>query len=295
MATIAGLSVLVVDDDPDAGELLQFFLEGQGARVHRADSAEAARATLAETSIDAILTDVSLPLEDGFAFVARLRADPLTRNIPVIAVTGYADARSRQRALAGGFQKFITKPFDVFALPAAIASVVGGNSDGPAAETNDERIARLIAGRDMRALLGSLNLPTEYRYTSILSFEAEVLQSVWTFDRADQSVDNFPADTPISASYCALVRAEGAPFAVADATGDPRVTPRPDRESVRAYCGVPIYRQDGSMYGTLCHFDELPRPIPEGTVTALTRVAELLAPALPPAERAAVAPASERD
>jgi CheY-like chemotaxis protein len=280
MASIEQLAVLVVDDDPDTSELLQAFLEGNGARVRLAASADEARAAMSTWAPDVILTDVNLPGEDGFAFVARLRTDAATRAIPAIAVTGHADAQSRQRALDAGFQKFITKPFDVFALPAAIASVVADTARPAAEETADARISRLIAERDMRALLSTLNGPTPYRYTSILRFDDEKLESVWTFDRVNQSADTFPPDLPVSASYCALIRTEGAPFSMNDSLTEPRAHGHLKRDTLRAYCGVPLFRADGSMFGTLCHYDEQPQAVAAETVDEMLRIASLLTPVL---------------
>jgi len=280
MASIDQLAVLVVDDDPDTSDLIQFFLEGKGARVRMAASAEEARAVLSTWTPDVILTDVSLPDEDGFAFVTRLRTEAATRTIPAIAITGHADAKSRQRALGAGFQKFITKPFDVFALPAAIASVVAETARAPGVETADARVARLVSERDMRALLSTLNGPTPFRYTSILRFDDDKLESVWTFDRGNQSADAYPPDVPVSASYCAFVRADGAPFATGDSLTEPRLQAHPKRETLRAYCGVPLFRADGSMFGTLCHYDELPQLVAEETVQAMLRIASMLVPVL---------------
>ncbi len=133
MATLNGMNLIIVEDDPDSGELLKMLLEGHGAGVRLAENAADARVAIRERHPDVVLTDVSMAGEDGFTFVASLRAEASTRGIPVIAITGYSDARSRRRALDAGFQKYITKPFDVFTLPAAIASVVAEAARGTTA------------------------------------------------------------------------------------------------------------------------------------------------------------------
>ena len=89
-----------------------------------AASAAEARAHLDSFRADVILADVTLPGEDGFAFIAELRTNPKTRHIPAIAVTGHTDEGSRKRATEAGFQKYLSKPFDVFSLPALLASTV---------------------------------------------------------------------------------------------------------------------------------------------------------------------------
>lgn len=282
MAALSNLTILVVEDDADSRELVEMFLESQGARICLAGSAEEARAALKESAVDVILTDASLPGEDGFALLAGLRADPATRDIPAIVITGHAEERFRERAVAAGFQKFITKPFDVFALPAAIASVVATARQADVAEPSEERYAQLIAARDMRTLLATLNAPTPYRYTSILRFDGQKLASLWTFNRSNEGADTFPPDAPTDAAYCDLVRSTGAPFAIADALSDERVQAHPRRSTMRAYCGVPIFRPDGSIFGTLCHYDEQPQAlVEEDTLRAMTRIASLLTTAVP--------------
>jgi CheY-like chemotaxis protein len=279
MASISGLALLIVEDDQDSRELLELFLAGEGARVRGASTAAEARAAIREQAPDVVLMDMTLPDEDGFTLIASLRADASTRNIPAIALTGHSDAASRRRALGAGFQKFVTKPVDIFSLPVAIASVVA-RSIQPAEEMDDARAARLIAERDLRALLATLNAATPFRYTSILRFDGDALESVWTFDRANQAADTFPPDMQIAASYCVFVKATGASFSVSDAAHDPRVASHPKRHELRAYCGVPVMRDDGSIFGTLCHYDQTPHPVLEGTIAAMERVARMLGPAL---------------
>ncbi len=92
----------------------------------------------------------------------------------------------------------------------------------------------------------------------------------------------------MNASYCALVRTAGAPFAVSDALADPRVATHPKRATLRSYCGVPIFREDGSLFGTLCHYDEQPQLEDGATVSAMQRIALLLKPLLPSAERSSL-------
>ena len=279
MSILTNLSVLLVDDDEDTRELLEMVLDGQGATVRTAMCAEDARAVIRDHAPDVILTDINLPDEDGFAFVASLRADAATRDIPAIAVTGHSDREARTRAVEAGFQKFITKPFDVLALATAIAGVArAGRTSGP--ELDDARIAQLIAERDMRALLGALNAATPYRYTSIIRFVDRTLESVWTFDRTNQGVDTFAPDLPHTASYCSFVRAEGAHVGITDAMADDRAVGHAARESLRAYCGVPLVRSDGSFFGTLCHYDAQPQPLSSSVVGAMERVARLLTPTL---------------
>jgi CheY-like chemotaxis protein len=120
MVTLAGLNLLLVDDDADTRELLQIFLEGEGASVRVACTAAEARAAIQEEAPDVVLADITLPDEDGYSFVASLRDSVATRNIPAIALTGHVDADSRGRALAAGFQKFVPKPYNLDVLASSI-------------------------------------------------------------------------------------------------------------------------------------------------------------------------------
>jgi len=272
---LSGLVVLLVEDDPDSRELLAYYLESVGCRLRVAGDATGARAHLVDWRPDVILSDVTLPGEDGFSLLASLRASPATRGIPAVAMTGRSDAASRERAAASGFQKFVTKPIDLFSLPAALASVASSGVAG------DEE--RAITRRDLRALLASLNQPTPYRYTSVLRVDDDRLESVWTFDRARPDTDTFPPDAALCASYCALVVRERAAVSIEDALADPRAADHPKREALRAYCGVPLFRRDGTLFGTLCHYDERPQPVDPATLAALSQLAARLTCELPPA------------
>jgi CheY-like chemotaxis protein len=282
MPGIVGLRVLIVEDDADGRELLRFFLQRLGVVVREAASAAEARAVLAEYTPHVILADIGMPNEDGVSFLAGVRATPATAKIPAIALSAHAEESSRERALAAGFQKFIAKPYDVFALPAAIASVAArhARSSPPnVALDRKARIAALIEDRDMRALLALLNEPTPYRYTSILQCQEGTLESVWTFDRERDGVDAFPS-TRLEDSYCVFVEASRTTFATEDSSADPRVATHPKRKVLRSYCGVPLFRADGTVFGTLCHYDPLPHPIDEAAIEQMNQVAQMLAPTL---------------
>ena len=270
---LSGLAVLLVEDDPDGRDLLAYYLATVGCELRVAGDAAGARAHLADWRPDVILSDVTLPGEDGFSLLASLRASPATRGIPAVAMTGRSDAASRERAAAAGFQKFVTKPIDLFSLPAALASAASSGVAG------DEE--RAITRRDLRALLAGLNRPTPYRYTSVLRVDDERLESVWTFDRARPDTDTFPPEVALCASYCALVvRARGA-VSVEDALADARTLDHPKRAALRAYCGVPLLRSDGTLFGTVCHYDERPHPVDPATVAALAQLAARLTRELP--------------
>ena len=99
--SISGLRALVVEDDPDNLEVLLCLLEDEGVELKGADSACAARAVLECWTPDVLLIDLTLPDEDGCAFLQSARAGLIDPAIPAIAMTGHTDPRARARAETG--------------------------------------------------------------------------------------------------------------------------------------------------------------------------------------------------
>jgi CheY-like chemotaxis protein len=106
--------VLVVDDDPDARELLELLLEREGAEVALAESARKARELIRARHPDVIVCDVGMPEQDGYSFMRHLRASGEGAGgfIPALALTGHASAEDSRLALLAGFQMHASKPLD---------------------------------------------------------------------------------------------------------------------------------------------------------------------------------------
>jgi CheY-like chemotaxis protein len=102
--------VLVVDDYLEAREICAEYLGFHGYRVVTAEDGLQALERAFEVLPDVILMDLSLPELDGWAATRRLKADPRTRGIPIVALTGHALSAERERALAAGCDDVITKP-----------------------------------------------------------------------------------------------------------------------------------------------------------------------------------------
>jgi len=134
--TLKGVSILIVDDENDARELLVAILQDLGADVRAAGSAAAALAALRDGAFraDVIVSDVGMPGTDGFALVREIRSLPseTLRRLPAIAVTAYTNPEDRVRALVAGYQHHIPKPVDASALAAAIAQLVPREARRPA-------------------------------------------------------------------------------------------------------------------------------------------------------------------
>jgi len=105
--------VLVVDDNQMNIELARFVLEEDGMQVEAALDAQQAAEVLQRFVPDLILMDIQMPGVDGLELTRRLRADPATRHIPVVAFTAYAMKGDRARMLEAGCDGYIAKPIDV--------------------------------------------------------------------------------------------------------------------------------------------------------------------------------------
>ena len=124
--SLAGLAILVVDDDEDSRELVQLILGHCGASVTTASSSSEALPLVETVRPNAIVSDIALPGEDGFHFIRQVRAlaDPL-RSIPALALTALVRAEDRRQTLAAGFQMHVPKPVEPVALSAAVARLCG--------------------------------------------------------------------------------------------------------------------------------------------------------------------------
>src|SRR5688572_30801046 len=104
---LAGIRILVVDDDDDAREILKHVLVHAGATVSTAASAE--QALIAVAGVDIVVTDFSMPVQSGGWLLERIRERP--RPVPVIAFTGYGDVFAAELAKVG-FARVLRKPLD---------------------------------------------------------------------------------------------------------------------------------------------------------------------------------------
>lgn len=124
---LAGVRILIVDDDADARESMRALLAARGAEVATAISAIDAFDVLQLGRPDVLICDIVMPDADGYALLRRVRAPDTGERgvIPAIAVTGRAEEGDRQRALGAGYQLHLTKPFDPDELIRAVRNLVG--------------------------------------------------------------------------------------------------------------------------------------------------------------------------
>jgi signal transduction histidine kinase/CheY-like chemotaxis protein len=126
---LAGIRVLLIEDEPDSRDLARAALTRFGAMVSAASSsAEAVNEVLSatsETMPHVVVSDIGMPVEDGYVFIQQLRALSPERGgrIPAVSVTGYSAPADVNRALAAGFQLHLSKPVDPLALIEAVAKL----------------------------------------------------------------------------------------------------------------------------------------------------------------------------
>lgn len=113
--------ILIVDDNPDNLKLLVFLLTKHGHDLRTACDAETALVAVREHRPRLILMDVQLPGIDGLELTGRLKADPATRDIVIVAVTAYAMKTDEAKALAAGCDGYLAKPIDTRTLPGVVA------------------------------------------------------------------------------------------------------------------------------------------------------------------------------
>jgi len=118
--------ILIVEDNEKNRKLVRDVLQHRGYRTLDAETGEDGVRLAREHRPQLILMDIQLPGIDGIAALGQLRGDPVTRGIPVIAVTASAMTHDRQKIMAAGFDGYQTKPLNLREFLAAVESALGG-------------------------------------------------------------------------------------------------------------------------------------------------------------------------
>jgi len=138
LPSLNGVCALVVDDQPDARILICRLIEEHGGRCILAESAAQALTLIGQEDVNILISDIGMPEFDGYQLIRKIRAmhSSAIRNLPAIALTAYARADDRQRALLAGYQMHVSKPVEPRELIAGIASLVhlGSSSQGKLSE-----------------------------------------------------------------------------------------------------------------------------------------------------------------
>ena len=124
---LGGVKVLVLDDEADARALVKRLLEDRGALVRVAGTVEEALRLLGEEKPDVLVSDIGMPGEDGYSLIRRVRALGAARggDVPAVALTAYARAEDRMKAILAGFQMHVSKPVEPAELLTMVASLAG--------------------------------------------------------------------------------------------------------------------------------------------------------------------------
>jgi CheY-like chemotaxis protein len=127
-ASLEGLSVMVVDDEPDIRKLVGKVLQRAGALVTTAASAAEALEAFERQPPNVLLSDIGMPGEDGYQLIIKIRALKPEQGgaVPAAALTAYARAEDRAKALASGFQMHVPKPVGAAALVRIVADLANG-------------------------------------------------------------------------------------------------------------------------------------------------------------------------
>lgn len=131
---MAGEPILVVDDNPTNLKLVRIILEGAGFAVRTTTNAESVREILNDYRPAVILMDIQLPGIDGLELTRRLKDDPFTCDIRIVALTSYAMKGDEEKARAAGCDGYITKPIDTRSLAATVRGHVAAKSASPGTE-----------------------------------------------------------------------------------------------------------------------------------------------------------------
>src|ERR1051326_4206469 len=120
--------ILLVDDDPAILDIFSLLLREAGYRVDTAEHAIAAVAAVVRARPDLVLADIRMPIVDGKGLVAELKSSRDTKDIPVVAITGYDGPGAEDAAYRAGYDGYLTKPIDVQKFPQQVANfLVNGN------------------------------------------------------------------------------------------------------------------------------------------------------------------------
>lgn len=196
--------ILVVDDEPDAIELIRFNLKASGYDVITAEDGEEALLKARKFSPDLILLDVMLPEIDGLEVCKILRRDPATASLPIIMLTAKASEIDRVLGLEFGADDYVTKPFSPRELMLRVRNLLK-RKETPQGEVEKLLVKELeldIPCHEARVAGKRVDLTaTEFKLLQLLmerkgrvQSRDQLLQDVWGYDKA---IDTRTVDTHV--------------------------------------------------------------------------------------------------
>ncbi len=121
--------ILVADDNPLSRELIHEILGSPDCQVLEAQDGREALELIESAKPDVVLLDIQMPILDGFSVIRQLRSDPRFAGVLVVALTAYAMRGDKEKALAAGFDSYITKPISPSSLRHHIGQLLGKRRD----------------------------------------------------------------------------------------------------------------------------------------------------------------------
>lgn len=110
MDLLSGWDIVVIDDEPDSLEVAEIILDAYGATVHTASDGAEGLELVRKVRPRFAISDISMPVMDGWGFIHALKQDRALEDIPAIALTAHAMIGDRERAVSAGFHNYLTKP-----------------------------------------------------------------------------------------------------------------------------------------------------------------------------------------
>jgi CheY-like chemotaxis protein len=110
---LEGWNIVVLEDEQDSLEVAEIILNEYGAIVHTASNGKEGLEIVRRVKPRFVISDLSMPIMDGWGFISHMKADTGLSQIPVIALTAHAMVGDRERAIAAGFHNYLTKPLTV--------------------------------------------------------------------------------------------------------------------------------------------------------------------------------------
>lgn len=128
---LSGTRILIVDDEPDARSIVSRLLEARNAQVVTASSADEALELLKTFQPTVLLSDIGMPIKDGYQLIREVRGLPAAEggSVPAVALTAFARTEDRRRALLAGYQSHLAKPIDAGELIAVVAMLIGRRAE----------------------------------------------------------------------------------------------------------------------------------------------------------------------
>jgi GAF domain-containing protein len=124
-------------------------------------------------------------------------------------------------------------------------------------QTARRHFRSLLAESGIYEALKCINTLAVHRFTALYGFDGPMLRNVCLIDKENPEIYGMD-DLPVDQSYCLYVRNSNQTFITENSIIDTRVTGHPKQESIQSYCGMPLIAPNGSMLGTICHFDLKP-------------------------------------